>query len=423
MASFGQLLRIHRRQCRDPLRGGLLTQERLGELIGEALGDAGYTGAAVSEWERDKSKIHEDNRVVLIGLVYTLHRCGGLNSTAEADTLLQAGNYRALNEAELDGLFLDNRSEPEQRSSDASFDSSSIPTHRSTGRARRKQLILLDKVKSFWVEGVLEKSATAGSLISPHYHHVSHLVENPWGTVVGSAALDQRNNEGQSLLELFLESDRSLLILGEPGAGKTMMLITLARALINRAEREPSEPIPVILNLMSWANQQRPLADWIVEELTAKYMIPRRIGRQWLEDDDLLLLLDGFDDVPSRQRRRCAEAINGFRATRGLSGIVVCSRSEEYAAVEVKLKLGDAVEIQPLNDEQIDTYLVAEGPRLAQLQAAIQRDPTMQDMARNPLMLSIMSLAYDDVEPEAAGALLEITAADLEPLSTRRRRL
>ena len=46
MASFGQLLRIHRRQCSDPLRGGSLTQERLGELLGETLGDDGYSGAA-----------------------------------------------------------------------------------------------------------------------------------------------------------------------------------------------------------------------------------------------------------------------------------------------------------------------------------------------------------------------------------------
>ena len=105
MASFGQLLRLHRRQCRDPLRGGPLTQERLGELLGEALGHAGYSGAAVSEWERNKSKIDEDNRAVLVGLIGTLQRYGGLDSAAEADALLHAGNYRALDAAELTHLF------------------------------------------------------------------------------------------------------------------------------------------------------------------------------------------------------------------------------------------------------------------------------------------------------------------------------
>jgi transcriptional regulator with XRE-family HTH domain len=60
-ASFGELVRYYRRQGKDPMRGGLLTQERLGELIGLQMGDAGYSGAVVSEWERGKSKIHTDD--------------------------------------------------------------------------------------------------------------------------------------------------------------------------------------------------------------------------------------------------------------------------------------------------------------------------------------------------------------------------
>jgi len=60
MNQFGTLLRFYREQCvdRDAARGRL-TQARLGELLGEALGiAAGYTGAAVSEWERNRSQIH-----------------------------------------------------------------------------------------------------------------------------------------------------------------------------------------------------------------------------------------------------------------------------------------------------------------------------------------------------------------------------
>jgi hypothetical protein len=248
-------------------------------------------------------------------------------------------------------------------------------------------------------------------------------VEHPWDHIIGHADLDHKVDEGKSPLELFLNNGLSLLILGEPGAGKTMLLISLARALIGRAEDNPAEPIPVILNLMSWAKQRLTLEKWVVEELTAKYMIPRRNGRQWLEDDDLILLLDGFDDVPARQRRRCAEAINLFRASHGLSGIIVCSRSEEYAATGIKLKFGAAIELLPLSDEQIDHYLSAAGSRLAQLLAAVKRDATLREMAGNPLMLSIMSLAYDDVEPETAGALSKATSARPISLVTRRQRL
>ena len=58
MTTFGQQVRAYRKQCRDSLHGGTLTQVRLGELLGDELGHTGYSGAAVSDWERDLSLIH-----------------------------------------------------------------------------------------------------------------------------------------------------------------------------------------------------------------------------------------------------------------------------------------------------------------------------------------------------------------------------
>ena len=51
MQLFGDLLRKHRSRTQDPLKGGPIAQVRLGELLGHYLGGAGYTGAAVSDWE------------------------------------------------------------------------------------------------------------------------------------------------------------------------------------------------------------------------------------------------------------------------------------------------------------------------------------------------------------------------------------
>jgi hypothetical protein len=97
---FGELLRYYRSQCWDAERGRVLTQERLGELLGRALGDAGYTGQAVSEWERGKSRIRHDQRRVLVQLIKVLHECGGLKTLMEANTLLLAGDYRSLDTEE-----------------------------------------------------------------------------------------------------------------------------------------------------------------------------------------------------------------------------------------------------------------------------------------------------------------------------------
>jgi predicted NACHT family NTPase len=64
-----------------------------------------------------------------------------------------------------------------------------------------------------------------------------------------------------------------LLILGEPGSGKTTTLLELAVNLISRANADAKERVPVVLNLSSWKKKQ-PLAEWIARELSEKYRVP-----------------------------------------------------------------------------------------------------------------------------------------------------
>ena len=106
MNGFGELLRVYRQRCKYHNDGRTtLSQGRLGELLGLELGTRGLSAAAVSDWERGASKIHADDRRVLVGLLKVLHEAGGLASLAEANELLEAGNYRALNSAERDQIF------------------------------------------------------------------------------------------------------------------------------------------------------------------------------------------------------------------------------------------------------------------------------------------------------------------------------
>lgn len=106
MPTFGEALRAFRQSSNDPDRlNKRLTQERLGELIGDDLGDMGYSGAAVSDWERGESKINAQDRNVLTALIRVFQRCGSLKTIAEADEFLKCGNYRALDEEEARKIF------------------------------------------------------------------------------------------------------------------------------------------------------------------------------------------------------------------------------------------------------------------------------------------------------------------------------
>lgn len=119
MAGFGEQLRKFRQRCEDRQSPhGRLTQEKLGELIGEELGIY-YSGAAISDWERGQSRIHADHRKVLVCLVRVLHACGGLKTLSEANELLESGNYRPLNLEETKILFpegIDTMPSPESSS-------------------------------------------------------------------------------------------------------------------------------------------------------------------------------------------------------------------------------------------------------------------------------------------------------------------
>jgi predicted NACHT family NTPase len=63
---------------------------------------------------------------------------------------------------------------------------------------------------------------------------------------------------------------------------------------------------------------------YLVNELNDKYQIPKKIDKDWLAHQRLLLLLNGLDEVKAEYRDICVEAINQFGKETGLRGIVVC---------------------------------------------------------------------------------------------------
>ena len=82
---------------------------------------------------------------------------------------------------------------------------------------------------------------------------------------------------------------RTLLILGEPGSGKTITLLKLAQNLIARTEEDVSQLIPAPFNLSSWARKRQPIATWLVQELYEKYQISTAFAKELIEREQLIL--------------------------------------------------------------------------------------------------------------------------------------
>ncbi len=268
-----------------------------------------------------------------------------------------------------------------------------------TQQEYRKRNVLLNRVKKFWIEDVLEKSLHVRALIELGLEERLDAVDRPFS---GVQELPDETRKtlpaGTGMTQVFnqMGEGRTLLILGEPGAGKTTMLLKLLQNLIARIEEEKdlSQLIPVVFHLSSWARERQSIADWLIEELSSKYEFFEADGKTWIREQQLLLLLDGLDEVKAERRDSCAQALNEFRQTHGQTEIVVCSRIRDYEALATPLRLQGAICIQSLTLEQINQYLEQAGDQLEAVKTLLQEDTTLQELAKSPLTLSVMSLAY-----------------------------
>ncbi|MEB3282264.1 MAG: NACHT domain-containing protein [Lyngbya sp.] len=262
---------------------------------------------------------------------------------------------------------------------------------------------LLSQVKEFWVENVLERSLHNKAMIDLGLEERPDLVKRPFSNVQISPEQSQKplsTSRGITTAFNRMGEGRTLLILGEPGAGKTTMLLKLTRDLIARTSDNLNQPIPVVFNLSSWAKKQQKIADWLVDELQSNYGVSKSLGKAWVKDQQLLLLLDGLDEVRAKHREDCVEEINQFMQDYKVTEMVVCSRIKDYQALSNRLQVRGAICVQSLTSEQVNQYLEQAGEQLQGVQTLLQQDTAMQEMMKSPLTLSIVSMAYKDISVE-----------------------
>jgi hypothetical protein len=209
------------------------------------------------------------------------------------------------------------------------------------------------------------------------------------------ASRSQETGQEASIWQSYEYADGDLLILGESGAGKTVLLEELAYQLIQQAEKDGRMLTPILLNLASWATRQLPLEKWLIEELTLKYLVPPDVGQRLIEEDQLRLLLDGLDEVRENERGACIQAVNNYKADHTIP-VTVCGGTTEYLKTGVKLRLQEAFIVQPLSLPQIQAALSQAGPQFAPLQAILRTDIILQHVFSTPLMLHVLFNIYQD---------------------------
>jgi GTPase SAR1 family protein len=201
---------------------------------------------------------------------------------------------------------------------------------------------------------------------------------------------------GTSILQVYQDANQQLLLLGEPGVGKSTLLYHLGRHLVIEAGQQPTHPLPFLFPLSSWAEQRLPLDDWMVEQLCSPlYLVPREVSQQWVQGEQILPLLDGLDEMEEASRPACITAINAY-LLQHLHPLVVCSRSAEYAAASIhkRLTLQSAVVVLPLSAEQLGAILIQAGTPFAGLRSELKQNTELRELASNPLWLNVLLLTF-----------------------------
>jgi predicted NACHT family NTPase len=137
----------------------------------------------------------------------------------------------------------------------------------------RNEKLLLQAVKEE-VVARLKQSLHNAVLINLGKEVQPEQVKRPWSSDIKIG--DNKREpipDNTSILEIFDQEEIAgkLLILGNPGAGKTTTMLDLAKALVTRSQEDCDYPIPVLFNLSTWKDDKQSIRDWLVLELKSKY--------------------------------------------------------------------------------------------------------------------------------------------------------
>ena len=194
---------------------------------------------------------------------------------------------------------------------------------------------------------------------------------------------------------------RKLMVKGQPGSGKTILLKYLALNYGLGELRLKDDPIVILLELHRLSGEVEVLPALVEALGRDDFPNGTKFLEQALDSGRVVLLLDGLDEVNTSDRSSVVKRIKDFFDRYGKCGVVITCRSQVYQN-EFDEVVDRTLEVVEFTDAQIQQFLrpwKAEMPPEKSVQQLLQslRDrPRIKELARNPLLLTIIAYLYCD---------------------------
>jgi NACHT domain len=216
----------------------------------------------------------------------------------------------------------------------------------------------------------------------------------------GHGDLDTILNYYQSL------SPARLVILGDPGAGKTVLASELVvRLLEHRVHADAPVPVPISAGAY---DTRQPWAGWLARHLALRFGLSVAVAARLIRDSRILPVVDGLDEMdpvgnPIRAGVLIA-ALNASMRGRSRAPVVLTCRHAGYQALARLLDRATHIEILPLTGQQAAAYLrqhlltPGDRDRWQPVLAALQSHPSgsLAGQLATPWRLTLALTAYRD---------------------------
>jgi hypothetical protein len=152
-----------------------------------------------------------------------------------------------------------------------------------------------------------------------------------------------------------------MVVLGEPGAGKTVLALELLIRLLEHRQQDPSIPIPVLISAAAY-DTRLGWQDWLAQHLVLRFNIGHRAAGRLIRDGRILPMVDGLDEMDpanSAPERAGALVLAVNASMRGLerAPVVVTCRRHEYEVLGRVVDRATHIEMIPLTGREAADYL------------------------------------------------------------------